>query len=273
MAPAAARVAHTTVSDVFRTGRSRVNVNLVAEVVYALTQDEQQAAEWRARARAAAALGQTKQPAPSASEKGARDLPAVAAGRVRWRGRSLALLIVTGMLLNATGKFLNPLVGDLLFLDMVGTATVALLAGPWASAVVGAMFVATELLKGEVGNALFAVTMVTAGLLWGYGAHRFNLARSLPRFLALSGVVALVTSAIAVPIIGLYYGGHTGRGLDVITSGVAGNGVELWLAIGGANLAVSVVDKLLVGAIAFMLMRSMASRTVALWAEGTPVSR
>lgn len=82
-------------------------------------------------------------------------------------------IVLAGVLLNAAGKFMNPLLGDVLFLDMIGTATVALVLGPWWAALAGVLFMLVELLKGNVGDALFATTMVTSGLIWGYGAKRW----------------------------------------------------------------------------------------------------
>lgn len=256
--PAEARIAHTTVSDVFRLGRSRVNVDLIAEVVRALGGTEEEAARWRERAAHARAVtvdpdSGTDQPhapstPPTAVEPATRRLPL----------RRFVILVVVGVLINSTGKFLNPFMGDVFFLDMVGTAIVAVLAGPWAAALTGVLFVATELLKGEVGGALFAMTMVTAGLIWGFGAQRFGLARTLPRFLGLSALVAVVTSAIAVPIIVLYYGGYAGRGLDGFIASMTGEGLGVWQTVAAGNLAVSLTDKIVVGAVAFVIARAVS---------------
>ncbi|GAA1948347.1 ECF transporter S component [Microbacterium aquimaris] len=47
--PASARIARSTVYDVFRTGRRRINADLVAEIVTALGGDDETAAAWRRR--------------------------------------------------------------------------------------------------------------------------------------------------------------------------------------------------------------------------------
>ncbi|MEW1835017.1 hypothetical protein [Microbacterium sp. NPDC079995] len=249
--PAAARVPHTTISDTFRLGRRRLNAGLVAEIVEALGEDAAAVAAWRARVAAALAAGpsavaeprpETLPPEPPAPETTGRS----------W-GRLVAL-IVAGVLLNSTGKFVNPLLGDVFFFDMVGTALVAILAGPWAAATVGLVFIVVELLKGQVVAAVFSVTMVSAGLLWGFGATRFRLAATLPRFLGLSAVVAVATSAIAVPITVFYLGGSTDRGLDALRDLVMGmTGVHPEVAIGIVNATISLIDKMVVGAIAYAL--------------------
>lgn len=66
--------------------------------------------------------------------------------------------------------------------------------------------------------------------------------------------MAAVTSAIAVPITVFYLGGSTDRGLDGLRDVVMGmTGVHPEVAIGIVNATVSVIDKLVVGAIAYAI--------------------
>ncbi len=258
--PAAAMVAHTTVSDVFRLGRSRINADLVAEIVRALGVGEAKAAAWRERGiRAQAADRRPVADSPPAP-LGPPEVVAPGAryGSVRRSRAAVALLFVGALLLNASGEFVNPLIGDVFFLDMIGTAIAAILLGPWWAALVGVAFIAVELLKGDTGHALFAVTMITAGLLWGFGVHRWDLGRTLPRFLGLSAAVALATSLLAVPITVIYFGGAPGRGLDDMLAWGTQHDLDPWAVIGASNLAVSLVDKVVTGAIAFFAARVLA---------------
>lgn len=261
---AAARIAPSTVSDMFRLGRARINADLFAEIACVLEGDSGAAARWRERAVEAMAPARDSAdaaPIPGgpvpARPPGAGPSSFVLTKTTPPRFAWMVVLVLCGVLLNATGKFFNPLLGDVLFLDMIGTAVVALLAGPWAAAAVGILFAGVELLKNDLGGALFALTMVSAGLIWGYGV-RHGAARSLPRFLGLSAVVAVATSALAVPISVLYYGGQTGRGLEGLYSAFEdGQGVGLWVAVTGVNLGVSLLDKVLSGAIAYGVVRLM----------------
>ncbi len=247
---AAAKIAHTTVSDVFRLGRQRVNPALVAEIVQALGFDADESRQWRERCVAAMAR-RTEQATSEVSSPPLDPVPQ--------RPTLLTILAVVGagVLINATGKFLNPLLGDVFFFDMIGTAGVAILLGPWWAALVGAIFALIELAKGNVGDALFATTMISAGILWGYGARRWGLADSLPRFLTLSVLVAFLTSLLAVPITVLYYEGKAGRGADGVVESIVTTGIGIWVAVALTNLAVSVMDKVLTGAMAFYLARPL----------------
>lgn len=256
--PGASQIAHTTVSDAFRLGRQRVNPVLVGEIVQALGLDADESKRWRERCVAAMAA-RTEQVANRApSVEHASVTPQL--NPVAHRPALMVLLAVVGagVLLNATGKFLNPLFGDFFFFDMIGTAAVAILLGPWWAALVGAIFAIIELTKGNVGDALFATTMISAGILWGYGARRWGLGDTLPRFLGLSVLVALMTSALAVPITVLYFGGEPGRGFDGFFQSLSTTGANLWVVVGLTNLAVSVADKVLTGAVAFYLAKPLS---------------
>lgn len=256
--PAAARIALSTVSDMFRLGRARINADLFAEIACALEDDPSTAQRWRDRAREAMVATVTVA-APSAPIAAVPAVPVPSSAPRPQLARVLAL-VLGGLLLNATGKFFNPLLGDVLFFDMIGTALVALLVGPWAAAATGVLFVLVELMKSNVADALFALTMISAGLIWGYGA-RLGADRTLPRFLGLSAVVAVATSVVAVPITLLYQGGETGRGLDELYRGlVEQSGGDAWVVTGGMNLAVSLVDKLVTGAIAYGAFRLLRPR-------------
>src|SRR4051794_1820576 len=82
--------------------------------------------------------------------------------------------LVIGILLNLIGRYLcdvlqaanAPLAGDL-FLDMVGTAYAAIMAGPWWAALVGT---ASSAVNGNFYSNYFPFNVVNVfgGLAWGY---------------------------------------------------------------------------------------------------------
>ena len=129
-----ARVGRTTVYDVFRMGRQRIDADLVADIARALGEDEQAAAEWgrdAGRARQGSTAVQTG-PHPLA------DTPAPPAGG-RLPARWVVLTLVGCLLANLAGRVLVDLLGLPVYLDMVGTAFSAILLGPWWGALVGAL--------------------------------------------------------------------------------------------------------------------------------------
>ncbi|MGZ0713026.1 hypothetical protein ACWPKO_32280 (plasmid) [Coraliomargarita sp. W4R53] len=257
--PAAATIAHTTVSDAFRLGRSRLNPILVAEIVSALGCSAEEAEQWRQRCVRARSVRRQAGASALAVERvekpASRPEQFLAEQSVRNSALGFVSIVLGGVVLNAAGKFVNPLLGDIFFFDMIGTASVALILGPWAAALTGVLFLLIELIKGNVGDALFATTMITSGLIWGYGAQRWGMGKTLPRFLAVSALVAVVTTVMAVPIIVLYFEGAAGRGADGFVATAEALGINLWAAVAGPNLAASLIDKLLTGAAAFYIAR------------------
>lgn len=84
-------------------------------------------------------------------------------------GYYLPILLVAGLMLNVLGGLFAGLLNGLLFLDTLGTALVAVAAGPWWGAAIGAL---TNLIlsqfpcKQQYFNYL--VVNVLCGIMWGY---------------------------------------------------------------------------------------------------------
>ncbi|MDP3969865.1 MAG: hypothetical protein Q8Q02_16490 [Nocardioides sp.] len=135
--PAArARPARTTVYGVFREGRIRVDAGLVGEIAGALGASGEEVAGWEARCRAARTRTESRGQQPPV-EPGGTDVPAPTPAaealptgmrvttRVRW------IVLAACVAVNLVGRGFVDLLGLPLFLDMTGTATAAILLGPW----------------------------------------------------------------------------------------------------------------------------------------------
>lgn len=224
----AARVARTTVYDVFRTGRTRLNVDLVREVVRALDGDGRLVDSW------------LEDPAPAAPEPEA--------------GSSLVLLLMAAcVLVNFGGRVAVDLLGLPVYLDMAGTAVAAIALGPWRGAAVGATTNLLGTFSSGPDSIPFALVNVVGALIWGYGV-RHGLGRTLPRFLALNALVALACSVVAVPVLLVLLGGSTGHGEDAITSTFVELSAAATVATGLSNLLVSLGDKLISGFVALVVV-------------------
>ena len=278
MDPAAARVARSTVYDAFRTGRSRINAELVADIVTALGEDSAAANDWRLRclrARLAQAPGRVTVLVPHESAVSSPSVaprttdvphasvmaleshdPRHSAGPV-----IVALVMVASLGLNLFGNAASARLSAPLFLDMIGTAIVSIAFGPWYGASVA---LSTNLLAGlsNGSQALpFVAVNVVGALVWGYGVRSWGLGRTPLRFFSLNLLAALACTLTAVPILAV-----NGLIVDSAAGGlfaaVQGPGVSLLGAVLVSNLAVSVGDKLIAGylalAIAVVLARHAA---------------
>lgn len=243
-APAAARIARSSVYDAFRTGRTRVNIALVREIALALGGTDAQVDSWVAECR-----GDPVTVAPGTDDSSA----AVTV-------RDVVLVMVVSLGINLVGRELVVFLELSIYADMIGTAVAAMVLGPWRGAAVG---IATNLI-GVIPSGWeslpFAVVNVAGALVWGYGVRRWRMGRSLPRFFVLNLLVAAVCSMLAVPVLLGMYGGSVGHPQDVISLRVLDLTGSLSVAVSASNLLTSMVDKLMTGFVALVVIMAMPPR-------------
>lgn len=263
LSPHRARVARTTVFDAFRSGRTRVNLTLVREIVEALDGDAGQVDAWVTRCREAlqaAPAGpagpavRTETPTPLPEEPATLDAPAAPTARTAptaGTARSLALLAAC-VAVNLLGRVFVDFFHLPIYLDMVGTAAAAIALGPWRGAAVGGATNLLGVLTSGPASLPFAAVNIAGALVWGYGVRRFGFGRSLARFFSLNLIVALVSTVVAVPILVLLYDGSTGHAQDTIRDTFLALTHAMIVAIGVSNTLVSVGDKLISGFLALV---------------------
>lgn len=240
---AQARPARTTVYDAFRAGRRRIDTALVLDIVRALGADEPEVERWAERCRTA---HRSEPPAPVTPAAPPQVEPAPPPAL-----RAIVLLCLGCLLLNLLGRTLIDFVQLPLYLDMVGTAVAAVVAGPWWGVGVG---VTTNLLGVPLSgweSAPFALVNVAGALVWGYGVRRYRMGTTIPRYAALNCLAAVTCSVIAVPII-ITLDGVTGHGADDVTATILEAVGLLWLAVASSNILTSLADKVLSGFVALL---------------------
>ena len=288
--PGAARVARSTVYDAFQTGRRRLSPELVREIVRALGGDEAEADAWRQRCldvrrtgpRAHARPGEEHPvPRPSAPPRtptrttgptpvpwvGPAEYVASADHAHALRAALVLVLLVACVGVNLFGGAVIIRQQIPLYLDMIGTAAAAFVLGPWHGAVVGLSTNVLAALLETPGSMLLALVTVAGARLWGYGIRRF--ASTIPRFLLLNVVVSLVCAIVAVPINVLLADGVADAGRAAFT-GLVPNTGDVWTTLFSLLTPISLVDKLLSGAIGLLLARLVAPL---LLRGGDPVPR
>ncbi|WP_309648882.1 hypothetical protein [Nocardioides sp.] len=251
----AARVARTTVYDAFRTGRARVNLELVRDIGTALGGSHADVDAWVARCRSP----RSPEPAPEpASEPASETQPQAVESPVPPTGaREAVLLLAACLAVNLLGRVFVDFLHLPIHLDMVGTAIAAIALGPWRGAAVGAATNVVGALLSGPASIPFAIVNVAGALAWGYGVRRFGLGRTLPRFLALNVMVAGLCTLLAVPILVGLYGGSAGNGQDTITTTFLALTHQLTVSVGFSNLLVSLADKLFSGFVALVVISTL----------------
>lgn len=182
----------------------------------------------------------------------ATSLPRAASSRIPLS--YVVALVPVGAALNVVGGTINTTLQLPTFLDMIGTAVVSILLGPWWGALVGVM--------GNVGGAFFtgpvgipfAIVNVAGALVWGYGVRSLGMGRSAAHFFVLNVIVAFVTTAVAAPIVVFIFGGATGHTSDALTAAFAQAGQDLLAAAFASSIIVSLADKVISGFLALAII-------------------
>lgn len=165
-------------------------------------------------------------------------------------------LVPVAAALNIVGGTINSALQLPIFLDMIGTAVVAIVLGPWWGALVGAITnIVSSFISGPIGLP-FAVVNVVGGLVWGY-AHRWGWARKAWSFFVLNIAVAFFASLTAVPIYVFIFGGATGHFSDVMTAAFLAMGQNLIVSVFSSNILVSLADKIISGYVALAIIEAL----------------
>lgn len=280
VAPARARVARSTVYDVFRPGRKRLDVSLVQEILLALDLPEATVRTWTERAAhavAGVAHAPRTDPQDRAPEEGPEEGPEatpeptddptddpagnpaggpVAAART---ARRTALLLLACLVLNLVGRELVVVLGLPLHLDMTGTAVAAVMAGPWWGALVGVATNGAGAASSGLMSLPFALVNVAGALVWGYGVHRWGMGRTIPRYFTLSVIAGLVCSCVATPILVISQGSVV-HGSDTVLANAAAVVPVVVVGTFLGNLLISLADKTISGAVALIVAESRSPR-------------
>ncbi len=147
-----------------------------------------------------------------------------------------------------------------IYLDSIGTVLVALLAGPIAGLVTGAL---SNLIWGLSGlNPTYAPFFYVAGvigLLAGLFA-KWGWARKIWMW-ALAGLITgLVAAVISAPTAAVVFGGVTGAGTDLIVAALRASGAGIMQATFGQGLVSDPLDKLASFLIVYLIVLALPLR-------------
>lgn len=263
---AGARTPRSTVYTCFRTGRARLDIDLLRDIVLVLTHDEAVAERWvscyvearrqseELRRKASASTEQL----PDAFGSAGRSLETLQPAKLSWR--TIAIVVLAAVLINRLGMAVNGYFSFGLFLDMVGTCLVAIAFGPWYGVVVALAYQGVMLFTNFDLGAFFVLVNITGALVWGYGVRRFKMGADFSRFTMLGIITAIACSAVGVPINMVLASIGSAQGLDSVIQSLESLGLPFAAALFSANITASVIDKLLASFIGLSLFAYLHRR-------------
>lgn len=175
------------------------------------------------------------------------------------------VLIPVAIGLNVIGGTLTRVLKIPLFLDVIGTILLAIIAGPWVALVAG---VSTNLILGittSPSTAFFAVVQAAIALVVGWMAVRgwfreISDAVDYGRLFIAGVILALVSTFTATPIQVIVLGGFSGAGQDAAVGALMATGSSILEAVFATQFTIDIIDKLLSLGIAYMVARQIPDR-------------
>lgn len=147
------------------------------------------------------------------------------------------------------------------YLDSIGTVLVAVLCGPWAGALTGAL-----------SNIIWGIAIDPGALPWwpvaffiGYVAGRmaeWGFFKSWWKVVVTGFVVALTAAIVSTPIAVYLFGGITASGSSFITAYLLQTGQGVVQAVLSTGFLVEPVDKITTAMVAFAIILGLPKRTV-----------
>lgn len=174
------------------------------------------------------------------------------------------VLIPVAVGINVIGGTLTNVLRIPLYLDMIGTILLALLAGPYVAVVGGLLtnvvlsFTASPTLL-PFGLVQAAVALAV-GFLAVRGWFRIQEGKGYLKLVGVALVITLIAVVVSAPIVVLVFGGVTGGPTSVVTGVFLATGQELITSVLATQFLIEPVDKTASVFIAYFIAKSVPER-------------
>jgi energy-coupling factor transport system substrate-specific component len=141
------------------------------------------------------------------------------------------------------------------YLDTLGTVVTAVLFGPLAGAIVGAL---TNIITGfiySIRDIPFLLVNVAVALIVGFAAKKFKF--TLVTAIICGLILSVVCPLIGTPIGILIYGGLTGTVSDILVMALKNSGSSIFAASFIAKIGNNLLDKVGTCVLAYFLIKSL----------------
>lgn len=168
------------------------------------------------------------------------------------------LLIPIGVSLSVVGYQLSTILKLPIFIDMIGTMMVSMIAGPWVGAASGIL---GNLVNGMLNpvSIPFALVSLSVAITTGYFS-RMKFYTNIFGTVIAAVVVDVISAAASAIVTVLLFGGVTGTGTDFITAAFLATGHQIWASVMSTNLISGTVNIVVNLALALIIIHNIPAR-------------
>ncbi|WP_313466805.1 ECF transporter S component [Carnobacterium sp.] len=181
------------------------------------------------------------------------------------------LLIPVGVSLNVVGYQLSSILKLPVFIDMIGTIMVSMIAGPWIGALTGLLGNVVSGMLNPIAIAYGAVSMCV-GFISGY-LSKWKFYNNIFGVVLSCLIISVVSAASAAVVTVFLFGGVTGAGTDLITATFLAAGKELWNSVLSTNLISGTINTIINFSISWLIVRRIPARFLVKLNYGVPYVR
>ena len=168
------------------------------------------------------------------------------------------VLIPLGVALNFVGDFIAKTLRLPIFLDVIGTIVVSILAGPWVGAVTGVL---SAVLNNLSNPPIWAYSLAQIAIAFVVGIMAsYGFFKSIWRAAIVGVVVTIVSILISAPITAVLFGGLTGSPTDLVTGLFLAATDNVVNSVVGTQAIVQPIDKIISTIAAFLIGMAVPMR-------------
>lgn len=168
------------------------------------------------------------------------------------------LLIPVGVSLNVVGYQLSSILKLPVFIDMIGTMMISMIAGPWVGALTGLLGNVVSGMLNPVAIA-YGLASLVVGFISGYFS-KWRFYTNIFGIIFSCFILAIVSAAMAAIVTVMLFGGVTGAGTDLITATFLATGKELWNSVMSTNLISGTVNTIINFSVAWIIIKKIPNR-------------
>lgn len=168
------------------------------------------------------------------------------------------LLIPIGVSLSVVGYQLSTILKLPIFIDLIGTVMVSMIAGPWVGAATGIL---GNLVNGMLNpiSIPFALVSLCTALATGY-LSRWKMYTNVFGLVIAAIIVDIVSAAASAVVTVLLFGGVTGTGTDFLTAAFLATGQQIWVSVISTNLISGTINTVINMALALLIIHNIPPR-------------